>query len=126
MADRVSDLFSPERLRKSWISNGKERPASEPLPDLGEKPDFFRTVERIGVLLTNRYKAEQEQVLRNLLAEMEGLLHQRFPEAGAEPLSEEDRAALNFEIEERITDMEDLVEALDRQKAAELEAGGRR
>ncbi len=119
MGDRLDDLFSPERHRGRWTPDAPGAPSVPEPPERPvaaspeEKPDLFATVERIGAFIRQRYPGDRGTPLANLLSEMDALLRLRFPEPGEAEVSPDERDALNFAIEERIIDMEDLTEAME-------------
>ena len=114
MTNSLDDIFSPERLRRSWqqdevAAERKEARAAE--PHEAETP--LAVFQRLRRRIQERFPGEQGEPLAALLKEVEEKLLKRFPQTDDSEVSEEDNSALNQEIETLLNDIADLAEALE-------------
>ena len=114
MTDRFDDLFSPERLRRHWQQpedTGAERDEDKTAP--AESQGVIGVFNRLHSRINQRFPGKQGEALNVMLEELQELLVKRFPQTGDAEVSEQDKEALNFAIQELLNDVEDLVEALE-------------
>ncbi len=111
MADRFDDLFSPERLRRNWQPGGgkPDRPRKPVSPD---SEAVLAVWDQIHTYVERHITGEAGDLFVRLADELKNMLLLRFPEEGPEPAAEE-REALNAAIEELISQMEDMFEAIE-------------
>jgi hypothetical protein len=114
MTNNLDDMFSPERLRRSWqqdevAAERKDERAAE--PHEAETP--LAVFQRLRGRIQERFPGEQGEPLAALLNEVEEKLLRRFPQTDDMETSEEDKAALNKEIGMLLNEIEDLAEALE-------------
>jgi len=114
MTNNLDDIFSPERLRRSWQQDEvavekKDEGAAE--PHEAETP--LVVFKRLRGRIRERFPGEKGEPLTVLLNEVEEKLLRRFPQTDDAEASEEDKAALNEEIGMLLNEIEDLAEALE-------------
>jgi len=114
MTNNLDDIFSPERLRRSWqqdeiVAERKDERAPEP----HETETPFAVFQRLRGRIEERFPGKQGEPLAVLLNEVEEKLLRRFPQKEDAEVSEEDKAALNKEIGILLNQIEDLAEALE-------------
>jgi len=114
MTNNLDDIFSPERLRRRWqqdeVPAEKQEQADVKPP---EPEDAMAVFRRLQSRIKERFPGEQGQPLALLMTELEELLLRRFPQTEEVDVTDDDRAALNQEIEMLLNDIEDLAEALE-------------
>ena len=114
MTNNLDDIFSPERLRRRWqqdeVPAEKQEQADVKPP---EPEDAMAVFRRLQSRIQKRFPGEQGQPLALLMNELEELLLRRFPQTEEVDVTDDDRAALNQEIEMLLNDIEDLAEALE-------------
>jgi hypothetical protein len=114
MANKLDDLFSPERLRRSWNQRESDRiEDSEPKAPEALQLDALAVFERMQRLIRQRYNIAQGGAMQVLLSELQELLLKRFSPAAENESAEAQRNALNTPIEELLITIEDLAEALE-------------
>ena len=114
MTNNLDDIFSPERLRRSWqqdevAAESKEERAAE--PHEAETP--LAVFQRLRGRIQERFPGKQGESLQVLMDELEEKLLKRFPQTDDSEVSAEDNSSLNQEIETLLNDIEDLAEALE-------------
>lgn len=120
--NRFDDLFSLEKLRLNWGREQLDRtssnpsslaPLTEPTPTSIDSPDtgILAETAKVRALMHKRYQSESLKALEIMMDELKALLKTRFPENNS--LSEDEKTSLNPEIEQALSNIEDLVEALD-------------
>jgi hypothetical protein len=114
MTNNLDDIFSPDRLRRSWqqdevAAERKDERAAE--PHAAETP--LAVFKRLRGRIQKRFPGQQGEPLAALLNEVEEKLLRRFPQTDDTAASEEDKAALNKEIGMLLNEIEDLAEALE-------------
>lgn len=114
MTNNLDDIFSPERLRRSWqqdeiVAERKDERAPEP----HETETPLTVFKRLRGRIEERFPGKQGEPLAVLLNEVEEKLLRRFPQKEDAEVSEEDKAALNKEIGILLNQIEDLAEALE-------------
>jgi hypothetical protein len=114
MTDSVDDIFSPERLRRHWQKPDEtdSEPAAEKIA-VTESNEVMSTFHRLHRRINQRFPGKKAEPLNVLLEELEELLLKRFPQTGSAEVSDEEKAALNSAIQELLSDVEDLVEAME-------------
>ena len=114
MTNNPDDIFSPERLRRSWQ---RDEVAAERRDERAAEPHEAETplavFQRLRGRIQERFPGEQGEPLAVLLNEVEEKLLRRFPQTDDMETSEEDKAALNKEIGILLNEIEDLAEALE-------------
>ena len=114
MTNNLDDIFSPERLRRSWqqdevAAEREDERAAE--PHEAETP--MAVFQRLRGRIQERFPGKQGEPLAVLLNEVEEKLLRRFPQRDDAATSAEDKAALNKEIGMLLNEIEDLAEALE-------------
>jgi hypothetical protein len=114
MTNNLDDIFSPDRLRRSWqqdevAAERKEERAAEPQ----ETESPLAVFKRLRGRIQERFPRQQGEPLAVLLNEVEEKLLRRFPQTDDMETSEEDKTALNKEIGMLLDEIEDLAEALE-------------
>ena len=116
MAKKLDEIFSPERLRRSWKQRDSERlEGTEPSAPAAAPADALAVFERLQRLIRQRFHVEQGGAMQVLLSELQKLLHQRFGLTAENEASEAERDDLNASIEALLITVEDLAEALELQ-----------
>ena len=114
MTNSLDDIFSPDRLRHRWqqdeVPAEKQEQADVKPP---EPEDAMAVFRRLQSRIQERFPGEQGQPLALSMNELEELLLRRFPQTEEVDVTDDDRAALNQEIEMLLNDIEDLAEALE-------------
>jgi hypothetical protein len=118
MPNRIEDLFSVERLRRTWNresppERGAERGEEE--PDTESRSGLSASVltRRLRSAILRAYSPAAAGILEPLLDELEQQLQLRFPVEPGSTLSREDASALNRSLETVLNRLEDLAEALE-------------
>ncbi|MCP3940809.1 MAG: hypothetical protein GY710_04915 [Desulfobacteraceae bacterium] len=113
MTDKIDNLFSPERLRGKWISKShvlKQKTSKNgSLSSAGYEQLYSSIQEMIG----KRFSGDNRQLLEDLLDQLKPLLDLRFPGTDGQVLGEEEIVAANMEIDQALSQIEDLVEAFE-------------
>lgn len=114
MTNNLDDIFSPERLRRSWqqdevAAEREDERAAE--PHEAETP--MAVFQRLRGRIQERFPGKQGEPLAVLLNEVEEKLLRRFPQRDDSETSAEDKTALNKEIGMLLNEIEDLAEALE-------------
>lgn len=112
MKDRIEQLFSPERLRDSW-EQAEEPPAlPEQLLIPAPQPEHPKELLlKLRGLINERYPEGRGEAVRAMMTELERIFAERFTEDKDVPVN--DKAALDADIEQILTSMEGLVDALN-------------
>ena len=114
MTNNLDDIFSPERLRRSWQ---QDEVAAEREGERAAEPNETETplavFKRLRGRIQERFPDEQGAPLAVLLNEVEEKLLRRFPQTDDTEASEEVKAALNKDIGMLLNEIEDLAEALE-------------
>ena len=114
MANKLDDIFSPQRLRRSWNQRESSRiEGAEPTAPEAVKADPLAVFERMQRLIHQRFNIAQGGAMQVLLSQLQQLLLERFSPAGENESAEAQPNALNAPIEELLITIEDLVEALE-------------
>lgn len=135
MPNRIDELFSPERLRRSWNSGtgssaakredgqgeyGQEDKQSEKSQSEKSQKGVRPGAQRIGHefhylkrLIDQQFPGERGYALNLMMEELRALLTLRFPQIGEPEALEADQSALNAAIEKVLNQIEDLVEAFE-------------
>ena len=114
MTNNPDDIFSPERLRRSWQQDevaAEIKDERAPEPHEAETP--LVVFQRLRDRIQERFPGEQGEPLAVLLNEVEEKLLRRFPQTDDMETSEEEKAALHKEIGTLLNEIEDLAEALE-------------
>ena len=118
MASRIDDIFSPEKLRRSWKpdSSKNKRPGknvSLPSTKAGKVHAEFK---RLYELAIGRFHGEQLEALDIMMSELKDLLMVKFPEFNFDKTegnaSKNDNNTLNPAIEVLLDQIEEFIDAL--------------
>jgi hypothetical protein len=119
LSAEIDKILSPEALRRNWQLPKK---GGSPESDINEMaPEPLQIVGRLLELVGQRYGEDDALVLNQLLAQSQQLLKRKYSSAGktVSPLNDSaefDTAqdeALDAELDEIITQIEDLAEAFE-------------
>jgi len=114
LANKIDDLFSPERLRKRWkqIEKTAKSPVGVKASEV-EDQNALQLFHRLQNLITNRFQGDDFAVLNFLLQELQELIVRKFPEAEREPSVQEEKNDMSPAIHDVLNRIEDLVEAFE-------------
>lgn len=114
MANKIDDLFSPERLRSSW-DQIKERGVELAGVDAAELEDqnALQVFEHLERVIHKRFQGEDAEALNLLLEELRELLVRGFPDPEKESPTQEEKNDNSPAIHEVLNRIEDLVEAFE-------------
>ena len=114
MANKIDDLFSPQRLRPRWkqIKEGAKRPVGVEASEV-EDQNALQLFHRLQNLINNRFQGDDVAALNFLLQELHELIVCKFPEAENEPSAHKEKNDTGPAIYEVLDRIEDLVEAFE-------------
>ena len=116
--NRIDDIFSPEKMRKSWKSTpvaGEIDSETASLPSTKSKKvhDEF---ERLEKLANQRFHGEHMEALNIMMFQLKDLLTVKFPDSNAgdagDNVSRQDNETLDPAIEELLDQIEEFIDAL--------------
>lgn len=120
MKSRIEEVFSVERLRRTWNGDGEapRTPGSEEEGDgegtHGAIPLPVAVIyRRLCAAIAKHFPGKQAEALTPLVNELERHLSLCFPKDLGNPLSKEELTACQGSIERLLDQIEDLAEALD-------------
>ena len=120
MKNRVDEVFVLERLRRAWEGpaggnrvdgpkDGAGTPTGEPAMAFQAAAVFARLQEAVS----RRFPGSRGEALQPLLVELEQRLARRLPIDSRLSAAREECAGINWELEDLLNQIEDLVEALE-------------
>ncbi len=115
MNEKIDNLFSPDRLRRKWIPENKSVKKSLNRNRSVIPEGYQELYKFVHEKICNRYSENNRKFLEDLMAELKKQLNLRFSTTEGKVPSEEEKAVLNLNIEQILTQIEDLAEAFDRQ-----------
>ena len=112
MGNRIEDIFSPERLHRTWKREDTQTtPSSHLQQPARDKRPAMAALYQLNHTVQERFRKEEIPAVHLLLTELRELLEQRFP--SAQPLPPEpEKETLNMSIHELLYQIEDLLDAL--------------
>lgn len=111
MPNKIDELFSPERLRRTWQKT--QQPDDRPIiaEEEGQSPlEMFELLQR---LITRRFSGDEAVVLNLLLEELHLHLCNVFPADRKMETPPENKKARIPAIHEVLNRIEDLVDAFE-------------
>lgn len=114
MANKIDDLFSPQRLRPRWkqIKEGAKRPVAVDISKV-EDQNALRLFHRLQILVNERFQGDDVTALNFLLQELQEHIVRKFPEAEKESSAQKEKNDIGPAIYEVLDRIEDLVEAFE-------------
>ena len=114
MANKIDDLFSPQRLRKRWkqIEKSAKKPVGVEASE-SEDQNALQFFNRLQNLINNRFHGDDVTALNFLLEELRELIVSKFPEPEKEPSALKEKNDIGPAIYEVLDRIEDLVEAFE-------------
>lgn len=117
MANKIDDLFSPERLRRNWrqIEENAKRAidAKADETDEAEDQNVLKLFERMQCLVKERFAGNDAAALNLFLEELRELLTRMFLDAEKGANAQEEKNDMSPAIHEVLNRIEDLVEAFE-------------
>lgn len=114
MANKIDDLFSPQRLRPRWkqIKESAKRPVGVEASEV-EDQNALQLFHQLQNLINNRFQGDDVTALNFLLQELHELIVRKFPEAEKESSAQKEKNDIGPAIHEVLDRIEDLVEAFE-------------
>lgn len=121
MDKRLEEVFSVERLRRTWggVSESGQARGSGDSEATGNKPDAGPTAvaeacyRRLRATIERSFPPECSVAVEPLLLELEQLLHQRFPAEAPAEMPGSDPAKVTMAVDALLNQIEDLLEAFE-------------
>jgi len=111
MPDKIDELFSPERLRKSWKKT-KDQTAGLITGDKeGGSP--FEIFERLRNLIQIKFSGDDASALSFLLDDLHAILTRMFPNVGESQNQAISKADIVPAFHDVLNRIEDLVDAFE-------------
>jgi len=117
MPDKIDELFSPERLRKSWKKT-KDQVAG-PITGDKEGGSPFEIFERLRNLIQIKFSGDDASALNFLLDDLHAILTRMFPNVGEsqnQAISQADIVPAFHDVLNRIEDLVDAFEVARRRE----------
>lgn len=111
MSNKIDDLFSPERLRRSWQKT-KERKGGPVSAETDDKSPM-EIYERLRNLIQARFSGDDVAALNFLLDDLQAMLIRMFPQAGESLNQAEPQADMIPAFYDVLNRIEDLVDAFE-------------
>ncbi|MCE5335217.1 MAG: hypothetical protein LLG06_11600 [Desulfobacteraceae bacterium] len=117
MSKRLDEVFSVEKLRRSWKGEAQDRApeageGAEPVPE-GTNPTAEASFQKLVATIERCFSPECLAAMTPLLGELEELLKERFPADSSAPLAQADRFKLTMALDGLLNRIEDLLEAFE-------------
>ena len=115
---RIDDIFSPEKMRKSWKSTAvvDERSSETTSPPSTKSEKVHDEFERLQKLASQRFHGEQMEALNIMMSQLKDLLTVKFPDSNSgddrDNVSRQENETLNPAIEELLDQIEEVIDAL--------------
>ncbi len=120
MSKQTEALFSVDRLRKAWAGRKPQAEAmpgtagsSKADPSQAAVPGAVEVLAEVVCLVRQRFPEAKGRAFEPLLAALEEKVGLRFPKEPGRPVPDEERDALNSDIEGLLSRIENLAEAMD-------------
>lgn len=120
MKNRLDEVFSVERLRRTWEGTAEPAQAtsSEGTGEIPVQQDAGAAaaeaaVQRLREIIGRCFTPRCLTAMAPLLSQLEQLLKQRFPEDPSAALPREERAKLSMTVDGLLNQIEDLLEAFE-------------
>lgn len=111
MPKKIDELFSPERMRKSWQKT-KER-AGRPVRAEKEGESPLEIYEHLRDIIHGSFSGEDLVALNLLMDDLYSLLKQIYPQAEGGPIPADSATDILPAVHESLNRIEDLVEAFE-------------
>jgi hypothetical protein len=111
MPKKIDDLFSPERLRKSWQKT-KERTGG-PVRAEREEESPLQIFERLRDLIQRNFSGEDSVALNLLLDDLYVLLERMYLKAEESPIPADSLTDMFPAVHDMLNRIEDLAEAFE-------------
>jgi len=115
---RIDDIFSPEKMRKSWKSTSVASAIDSETtsPPTTQSKKVYDEFERLEKLANQRFHGEQMEALSIMMTQLKDLLTVRFSDANSgdaeDNVSRQDNETLDPAIEELLDQIEEFIDAL--------------
>jgi hypothetical protein len=111
MPKKIDELFSPERLRKSWQKTKEQ--AGEPIraEKEGESPRDIH--EHLRDLIHRKFSGEDLVALNLLMGDLFALLERMYPNTEGSPIPADSATDILPAVHDILNRIEDLVEAYE-------------
>lgn len=116
MDRRLDDVFSVERLRRSWSAKGSEPPgpaAPEAASPVEPSLQARQVLQDMRGLASRRLSAAGRAPLEALIGQAEDLLERMRPQEALSSLTSDEIQELNRSLISTLDDLEELIEALE-------------
>lgn len=109
---RIDEIFQVEKLRKNWKQDQKTventQQADSPTLLIEEGQQAVKELEILNKLVNQRFPGDKSLALNSILEEIKEQILDLFS-----PDMEKDDTELRMRIDERLCDIEDIIEALE-------------
>jgi hypothetical protein len=111
MPKKIDELFSPERLRKSWQKTKEQAGGLVTGERVGKSP--LEIFEHLRNLVRAKFSGDDAAALNLLLDDVHTMLIRMFPKAGESLNQAESQADMIPAVYDILNRIEDLVEAFE-------------
>jgi len=117
MSKRLDEVFSVERLRRSWRGEEEDVPRAEQEKIDGAPGDAASAADasyrKLAATIERSFPPESASAMAPLFKELERLLKLRFPVEAPETMTMAERSKLTMALDGLLNRIEDLLEAFE-------------